>query len=59
MKHIESRLSKTDKEKYEFLVVCATNKNENLENAIKELKSKSEYLHILTETGNDETSLKN
>lgn len=45
--HIESRLSNTKKENYEFFVDCKARTKEELDKTVEELKSKSTYLQIL------------
>lgn len=47
LNHIESRLSKSDKAKYEFFVDCKTDSQENMHRIIESLKSRSTYLHVL------------
>lgn len=44
--HIESRLSKNDKGKYEFFVDCKSKDKDNLQSTIEKLKEKASYLHV-------------
>ncbi len=44
--HIESRLSKSEKGRYEFYVDCKAKTNEQILTLIEQLKEKSTYLHI-------------
>ena len=46
MVHIESRLSKSEKHRYEFYVDCKAKTKEQLLKAIEKLKEKSTYLHM-------------
>lgn len=44
--HIESRLSKNDKGKYEFFVDCKSKDKDSLQATIEKLKEKASYLHV-------------
>ena len=47
LSHIESRLSKSDKAKYEFYVDCKAETKEKLQKVIDQLREKATYLHVL------------
>ncbi len=52
--HIESRPSKTEKGRYEFIVDCKAESQEKLLETVEQLKTISTYLHILSlEAEND------
>jgi UDP-N-acetylenolpyruvoylglucosamine reductase len=52
--HIESRLSKTNKENYEFFVDCKAKTKQQLEKTIEDLKEKTSYFQIFTKGSNIE-----
>lgn len=49
--HIESRLSKEDKTRYEFFVECKAETKEQIRSAVESLRETVAYLHILSKTG--------
>lgn len=51
LSHIESRLSKSDKAKYEFYVDCKADSKTTLHNAIEKLKERTTYMHVLNKEG--------
>ncbi|CAF0880717.1 unnamed protein product [Brachionus calyciflorus] len=53
--HIESRLSKDDKGKYEFYVDCKAKDKDDLLNTIEKLKDKAAYLQIFDKSTTDGT----
>ena len=53
LSHIESRLSKSDKAKYEFFVDCKTDSQANVNRIIDSLKSITTYLHVLNKDSNE------
>jgi len=52
--HIESRLSKSEKSRYEFFIDCKAQTREQILAAIEQLKEKSVYLHILNKSTESE-----
>ena len=53
LSHIESRLSKSDKAKYEFYVDCRAESKDVIEAAIEKLKDRTTYLHVLNREGDE------
>lgn len=51
--HIESRMCKTEKGRFEFFVDCKAKTKEQLTTAIDQLKEISTYLHVFNKPGNE------